>query len=533
MKKSILFAASIAMLASCANEEIVDKGNSLDTNVPIILSTNRQNITRGTSNLEDNLHYNFGVWAQKIKSGSAAQTVMENYLVGWSNGTSKGYDKTNATTYETSAGSTTDHTSPWFYENLGNKQYTYATTGTGLYTKDDAAYMSANEYQYLRYWDLAYTYTNFYCYSPYQSSGVTTTMNNDGTATMTLANNIIRDGYDKPLNSSYAKTAEHPAYDRSLAEFMVGGLQATNADLQDVVIPFKHLGAQLFIRFYEDVPGYKVEIVDLKEDAGTFATSITNEDLKNGIQATPAIKTAGTGGAADTYALGSYYTTSGATVSFSASAEPTPTAVYTGSVNATTVSTNLMFHAPSITPADYSTAKVPDGFGSVENKNWTKIDNTQSATKTHYVIPEVAATTAQQNYAWSPTIYYPVAQPTSSTTGFTFHVTYRIIADDNKEVTTVHNATVFVPASVVNSGGATEYITAWQANTRYIYTFKITKNSTGSTDPTPTGGYDPTDPTPSTKKSLFPIVFDGATIVDYTTEESKHEISPEGTTTYQ
>ena len=57
MKKSILFAASIAMLASCANEEIVDKGNSLDTNVPIILSTNRQNITRATTNLESNLHY--------------------------------------------------------------------------------------------------------------------------------------------------------------------------------------------------------------------------------------------------------------------------------------------------------------------------------------------------------------------------------------------------------------------------------------------------------------------------------------------
>lgn len=530
MKKSILFAASIAMLASCANEEIVDKGNSLDTNVPIILSTNRQNITRaaGTSNLEENLHYNFGVWAQKIKSGSAAQTVMENYLVGYTNQVDKGYYLNGATTW--GGGDTqndhTDHLSPWFYENLGKAQYLYDVTTSGLYTKDDLAYMSANDYQYLRYWDLAYTNTNFYCYSPYQKTtdatnnvkGVGIVMNNDGTATMTFANNIIRDGYDHPLNSAYGKTSDHPAYDRSLAEFMVGGYQATNSALSDVVIPFTHLGAQLFIRFYEDVPGYKVEIVDLDADEGNMGSA--TGDVIKGIQATPAKP-------GSTYTLGSYYTTSGATVGFSEDAKPTtPSAVYT---DATKVSTNLMFHAPSITAADYSTAKVPVGFGSEENKNWKKIVNTQSATTTHYVIPEYAGSGTQSDFAWSPTIYYPVAQPTSSTTGFTFHVTYRIIADDNKEVTTVHNATVFVPASQT-TGGTTEYITAWQANTRYIYTFKITKNSTGSTDPTPTGGYNPTDPTPSTKKSLFPIVFDGATIVDYTTEESKHEISPETTT---
>ncbi|MCQ2222185.1 MAG: hypothetical protein MJZ35_00180 [Bacteroidaceae bacterium] len=519
MKKSILFAASIAMLASCANEEIVDKGNSLDTNVPIILSTNRQNITRGTSNLEDNLHYNFGVWAQKVKSGATAQTIMENYLVGWSNGTSKGYDKTNATTYATAAGTTSDHTSPWFYEGLGTNEYNYEGTD-GFYKKTDNAYMSAHQNQYLRYWDLAYTNTYFYCYAPYQKTGVETTMATDGSATMKLAANVIRDGYDYPVNSNYS------TFDRSLAEFMVGGYKATNSALADVTIPFKHLGAQVFIRFYEDVPGYKVEIVDLSADNGNFGNAST--ELKTGIQATPA--TVGS----PSYTKGTYYTSSGATVNF-ADGVPSFEFAYptdaTATVMAKTTQDNLMFHAPTTDATKYSTAKVPDGFGSVENKNWTKIDNTQSATTTHYVIPEVAATTAQQNYAWSPTIYYPVAQPTNSATGFTFHVTYRIIADDNKEVTTVHNATVFVPASQT-TGGTTEYITAWQANTRYIYTFKITKNSTGSTDPTPTVAYDPTDPTPSTKKSLFPIVFDGATIVDYTESTSEHIISPE-TTTYQ
>lgn len=519
MKKSILFAASIAMLASCANEEIVDKGNSLDTNVPIILSTNRQNITRASS-LEATAHYNFGVWAQKIKSGSAAQTVMENYLVGYTDQVGKGYYLNNATTW--GGGSTqddpTDHLSPWFYENLGTAQYQYVGNA-GFYTKNDIKYMSANANQYLRYWDLAYTNTNFYCYAPYKKEGVTATLNADGSATINYTATALNDGYDNTPNSAYENAT--PKKDRSLAENMYAGVQATNAQLQDVVVNFKHTGAQLFICFYEDVPGYKVEIVDLEEDGGTISGTT---DQKKGVQATPSVKTAGTGGAADTYAPGSYYTTSAATITFSTAAVPTTLA--TNFTGATTTQENLMFWAPTATTSAYATSNVPTA-NSAYAPNLTELTGAQdNPSAIHYCIPEAVGTGSTQTYAWSPTIYYPVAQPASGTTdfkntGFTFHVTYRIIADDNKEVTTVHNATVHVPSSV----------TTWASNTRYIYKFKITKNSTGTTTPATT--IDPTDPTPSTKKSLFPIVFDGATIVDYTTEESKHEISPEGTTTYQ
>ena len=64
------------------------------------------------------------------------------------------------------------------------------------------------------------------------------------------------------------------------------------------------------------------------------------------------------------------------------------------------------------------------------------------------------------------------------------------------------------------NGTKKDYIAAWQPNTKYTYTFKITKNSTGTTDPkTP---IDPTNPTTSTTKGLYPIVFDGATVEDYT-----------------
>ena len=152
------------------------------------------------------------------------------------------------------------------------------------------------------------------------------------------------------------------------------------------------------------------------------------------------------------------------------------------------------------------------GLKEIEGLNGTK----------HQTIKE-KATSGTQEYSTSPTIYYAVSQPTGSKTGFTFHVSYRIIADDNKEMITVHNATVFVPAKD-DSGN---FIAAWQPNTKYTYTFKITKNSTGTTKPeTP---IDPTNPTTSTTKGLYPIVFDGATVEDYTEKFPVSEISKDDT----
>lgn len=493
MKKLILFAATATLMASCANDDILDSGDKNSKEVPILLSADRQNITRAT-NLEKNLHYNFGAWAQKTKT-DGAQTVMNNYLVGWSDNSKTGYYVGNlTTTYAGEAGNTSDHTSPWFYEGLGNEEYTY-TSNAGFYTKNDAAYMSVNGKQYLRYWDLAYTSTYFYCYSPYQASGVSIDMAANGTATMTFTGTTIRDGYDKTPNTAYN------SFDRSLAEFMVGGYKATNSALADVTIPFKHMGAQLFIRFHEDVPGYKVEILDLSGDNGTMKDG-SSEDQRTGIQATPSEKQ--TEGSTPPYKLGEYYTTSGASVSFNNAAEPTATAVYT---DATKVSTNLMFYAPSTAAADYSSAQIPDGYAA-NLADFAGLNSTA-----HKTIKETV-TTGTQAYSWSPTIYYPVAQPTGQKTGFNFHVTYRLIAEDNKEVITIHNAEVFVP----------ETYTTWAANTRYIYTFKITRNSSGTTSPSTT--IDPADPIPHLQNALYPIVFDACTIEDYTENESKHEINP-------
>lgn len=445
MKKALFLTAAVIALASCSSDELVNK-SAASNEAPIAFSVEKKNMTRATTeqNLEATGHYNFGVWAYKYGTGLTTQQVMGNYLVGYSNGNGLGYDKTNSTTWDASAGTLKDHTSPWFYENLGNTEYTYDGTA-GYYTKDQKAYMSAKENQYLRYWDLAYTTTNFYAYAPYKASGVTF---DETTKKITVDHAAQKAGYD----------------DASLDEFMYAGASSTNADQKDVTLQFKHLGAQVNLRFYESVRGYKVEIIDV-------TTSGT------GIQATPAT-TDGT-----TYTKANYYTECGATIDYSTVTNPTATVDHNG---AATTQDNLIFKIPN------------SGLTSYNGYN---------------VIPESIDDPTNQTYASSPTTYYPVAQGDSEV-GFTFHVSYKLIAEDNDEEITVNDARVYVPAK-----SGSEFIAAWQPNTKYTYTFKITKNSTGSTDPTYP---DVDDPKVPANPTVYPIVFDGATIVDYDSNEKDY-----------
>lgn len=464
--RGYLIALAVAtVLLSCSKDDVVKEPVVViqETQVPIGFSVHKQNITRAVS-LETVRHYNFGVWAWAVQSLKSQADVeqMSNYLVGYSDGVSIGYDKTGATTWASTADITLGKTSPWFYEKLGKTEYTYSGTA-GFYKADQTAYMSANPTQALQYWDRAYDKTNFYCYAPYDAD--VTFTKGATTSTMTFPGaSTIRDGYDEPLDPTYM------GIDRSLSEFMYAGVQATNANLATVTVPFKHMGAQLFIRFYEDIPGYKVEMIDPSSSA-------------MGIQAEPAIKSE------TAYTEGSYYTTQGATITFAeTNAAPTYTPNWTGS---TAVQRPLIFKIPQ---ADLSTA-------SQAPANLT--DFAGLGTTTHHIIQEKTASGTQE-YSYSPTIYYPVAQPSTSTTGFTFHISYRLIAEDNKEVITVNDATVHVPAfgTIVSSTAETpsqsSAITVWQPNMRYIYTFKITA------------------------QSLSPIVFDAATLGDYTENSSEY-----------
>lgn len=464
MKKTVLFALATITLASCSSDGLVNNSSSGDASneAPIAFSVEKKNITRAgetstLTSLESTGHYNFGVWAYKTRASvdPTSQQVMNNYLVGYSNETDKnGYDHSGSTTWASTIGTEKDHTSPWFYENLGTDEYKYEGTD-GYYKASQNDYMSANANQYLRYWDLAYTNTNFYAYAPYRKAGVSF----DGNKTITVEHSAQTAGYDDP----------------SLQEFVYAGATATNSELKDVTLQFKHLGAQVNLRFYESVRGYRVEIIDVTTD-GT------------GIQATPATKSG------DTYTKADYYTTCGASIDYTTVTSPTATVNHTG---ATTTQDNLKFTIPGT------------------NNGLSNITAKVTGVK-YNVIPE-AVTSGDQSYAVSPTIYYPVAQPEDSEVGFTFHVSYKLIADDNGEEITVKDARVYVPAYVKN-GDNNDYIAAWQPNTKYTYTFKITESSTGSTSPVDP---DITTPEVPTTPQVYPIVFDGATIEDYTNNATK------------
>ena len=436
MRKLLLITACSALIASCTNDTELNGGNNSESKQNTIgfevLHRNSITTKAGKSNLQDAGHYNFGVFAYKNISSSSSQQVMNNYLVGYK-GINVGYNLTDAN-------QTTLSSSNWAYEKLGYSEYTYDGSD-GYYKKDETFYMSNNANQYLKYWDKSSESVDFYAYAPYINGNQTATFAPD-TKKMTIGNDGIKDGYD----------------DRSKHEFMYANTTVAKANYnKEVQLAFKRISAKMQIKFYEDIAGYKVQILDLKEDN------------TSGVCAAPAIALTGEETA---YTYGTLYHSAGATIDFSSA---TPSLSLTGNTKFTRESTNgecLRFNVPTANPIA------------------TEKTQASASSTTYYLIP-----INQDN------------------TGLTFHVTYKLTAEDTKETITVRNATVHVPYSACN----------WTSNNSYTYIFKITKNSTGTTESNPT--IDPSDPNPSTDKALYPIIFDECTIENWTEVDSEHNIN--------
>ena len=105
MKKILTCAVSALALASCSSDSLVSDSPA-NTQAPIAFNAGQKNITRAgevSNKLEDNGHYNFGVWAYKTRTSGdpTSQLVMDNYLVGYSNETDKkGYEHSGSTTWD-------------------------------------------------------------------------------------------------------------------------------------------------------------------------------------------------------------------------------------------------------------------------------------------------------------------------------------------------------------------------------------------------------------------------------------------------
>ena len=409
MKKFAIATASLALLASCSSDteltgkqEIETKANAIGFEV-----LNRNGIItkagEGRAQLHESGHYNFGVFAYK-NNNSGGQEIMNNYLVGYNGanvtGSCVGYYMNNV--------QTTLNTSNWAYEKLGSTDYTYEGTD-GYYKKSDTFYMSNVANQYLKYWDMSSQSVEFYAYAPY--------INGDATATIDYSSKTItipiEDGYD----------------DESKHEYMFAYNIVNNSQYgSQVQLNFKRISARLNIKFYEDVKGYKVDILNLMENDNS------------GVAAAPAKAVVGSDNTT-TYEYGTLYHKGGAKINFS---NTNPLLTVTGNSDET-------FNRDA---QDHIKFAIPTGTLPEE-----KTDAKASATD-YYVIP---------------------ANDDNTKTGLTFHVTYKLTSEDTGETIIVRNATVHVKYDYCK----------WQPNYVYTYIFRITKSSTGSTGSTVIDPSDP------------------------------------------
>lgn len=382
MKKYFYLTILSALVAGCTSDGIIEQlpetpntpNGGAETDMPMGFVVSSQNMTRATM-LQDVDIYNFGVFA--YKSSETSYSVMDNYLVGYMNIAKKaGYymTKENQTTLGDGSG-TTSGESMWAYEKMGNTEYDY-TGGDGYYRKDDKRYISNNSKQYLKYWDKAADNTMFYAYTPYVNKDFTSTAVtfDNSTKTLDIPSGAIKDGYNN--NTDY--------------EFMYAATQVNKADYgKDVSLQFKHMTSKINIKFYEDLEGYDVRIINLSNSYG-------------GVYAVPAIKSA-----AGTYSRGTYYKSTGAKIVFNGT---TADLSQVGAVahDVTKASELLMFAAPEV--------------------------------------QKIATTSVEATP--SPTSYYGIPK-SDATGGLTFHVSYELTSDTGERIT-INNATAYVPANMCN-----------------------------------------------------------------------------------
>lgn len=462
MKKFIYLAVGVALMASCSSDfDLSEGGGNAGGSDVIGFQMRTGNTSRATTGLQSAGHYNFGVFG--YKANDKVNPIMGDYLVGY-------FDAANG--YAPKAGSTwgdqpgvADGTSYWMYEKMGFGQFT--GTYAGETVNPNTPYASNNEGQYLRYWDKSASQTCFYAYAPYVNTGAThkTVTYVDGTPkgeshdtyVLTIPNGTIKHGFDDP--STY--------------EFMYASAKVLVGDYgHDVSLKFNRLNAKVNIKFWEDIEGYSVRLIDLTPAYGVAATPSIKDGTSNKYG----------------YKLGKIYTENGAKIQFNEHAAFQSMKQYEG----VTTSAPLNFKTPT---------------ASLIGEN--RVLATPSPS-TYYAIPkgsdaEVLANGAI-NYTTTGTLDALLKE-----TGLTFHVSYELISTTGEKIT-VTDATVHVPKDYCN----------WEANKHYTYIFRITKNSNGSTATTTP---DPTDPEVPTVNALYPIVFDNCVVEDWATEDSEWNIT--------
>lgn len=574
MKKYQLLSAVAmgAALAGCTSDELLgdSQAGSRYSDGRISFTQKVGNTTRAGERAEAAGHYEFGVWAYKTNAANKLDTegdIMTDYLVAYGDNVtgSTNYKAlaANATTYGADAheGTTTvapDGISTWFYEGLGSPEGSHKEM-SGAHIVPSAALQS------LKYWDKSKTHHNFFAYMPYYGTdngngqSVTIEQPSSGNTTVETPNiTFNKAGIFVTDPVVQGTTEQQPALNKAWAgsystatpearakynDEIINANEANYAAVsrgtgdynKDVPLNFLHINAKIKVAIWEDIPGYKVQLIDL------VPTDITVGD--GGEKTTAAYKDCAFTPATKAQAIEhnnkqqlSSNGTAGNPV-VDPSSKPLPQYLkdativakdvtgsrsvleYSSTVAETGTSDNLRFTIASDDAVDYPcryTTGTSPNF--VHPKRISEVGG-KSATvlnTTYYALPNVKqdGTTYLDNLDDDPGYS---GKKLTQETGYTFHVSYRLIPEDGSAATTVYDARVWVDPKFCK----------WQDGKQYTYIFKITTSSNGVTDPnaiagnifegsTETNPYvDPTDPRVPDNPALVPIVFDGIEVADY------------------
>lgn len=531
--KKIFTLAAIAtfVLASCTNDSLIEEQKqSYMSKGNIGFSMSSNNTTRGAVEaLQTKGHYEFGVFGYSGDENNVnGEQIMENYLVAYGSLTNPYKDlATGASTWLAgSEASTTvpgDGYSSWFYEGLSPDNH-----------KDG---VTPDLTQSLKYWDESTTATYFSAYAPYFNQTAVKTAEDKaveytegataGAETLKFQN--LSSFYTNPVTGAQITTAANPfagtgCYD--LNTELINANEALyayknvekNDYFVDVPLIFKHVNSQVRVKFYEVVEGYKVELIDfITPEAVAKNPKLTAYE---GVAFTPALKsqTAWVKDAtkdltdsaryykqAEKSTLPTYFKSGDVTVT-GMKATPSISVVEDASSATNEVNDNLRFVVANDKTANVGTTTTSKSVNCIGETNGTAT-----------LLPTALYTLP--NYDGTNYLTGGVAE----NTGYTLHVSYKLIPQDGSKEIIVYDARVYV---------APEFC-QWQPGKVYTYIFKITNMTNGTTDPskidpatvTPAGGtpgpgddepfVDPDDPRVPDDPALKPIVFDGIEVEDY------------------
>ncbi|MDO5447321.1 MAG: hypothetical protein Q4F34_06065 [Prevotellaceae bacterium] len=539
MKKIFTFAAIASLiLASCTNDSLLEEkqqnavwSNSIGFN----MSSNNATRAGGIEALQTKGHYEFGVFGYSgLENDVNGDPIMENYLVAYGSMNNPYSDlATGATTWMAGSEASTTVSgngySSWFYEALAPDNCKPGVT--------------PDLTQSLKYWDESTLATYFSAYAPYLNQTAVKTDEDKaveytesataGEETLKFQN--LSSFYTNPVTGAQITTAATPyagtnCYDANTelinaneALYAYKNVEKTSY-FNDVPVIFKHVNSQIKVKFYEVIKGYKVELIDfIPEEVASNPNYKINEAYA-GVAFTPATKpqsawvkddtkavedTARYYKQAEKDALPTYFKSGDVTVR-GIKGTPSITVEEDKATATNEVNENLRFAIANDKTATIATTTTSKSVNCIGEANGTATE----LPTTLYTLPNHDGT----NY---------ITGTVANNTGYTLHVSYKLIPEDGSKETKVYDARVYVGPEFCK----------WKAGTVYTYIFKITSMTNGTTDPDkidpatvdpstitdPTDTIhnqplvDPDDPRVPDDPALKPIVFDGIEVEDYVT----------------